>query len=414
MDKKYISVSAAAEKWGISVRSVQNLCKNGKIAGAKRFGNSWSIPEDAARPEDGRRKNQSGIPHWHQPLIRKSPFLMMTDLYSEPGKADEAIAAVSYHPEAQALMTAEIAYVRGDIDKAYEYCKLFLENHSGFYAVLSGGMIIALCALWKGDIDMYRKARKHIYEAPCNSDSDRDIVLLSTAVVDLSIRNTRDFPEWFQRGCLDRLPVDSFPAARVQYLKYLTVGTQLLAAHNMEFAGLKAMDLMRTHPFIIELMVSQAVVEKSVLEEIHLRMLAAVCYNHIGERALAVAHLDKAIKLCVADRMYGLLAEFCRILGTLMEERLDAIAAEIAPTVKKLYKIYNAGWTKVHNIVMERRFFEKLTTREREVARLAAFGLTNQQIAAHFYLSEASVKSIIKNAKDKTGANSRAELGEYI
>lgn len=414
MDKKYISVSAAAEKWGISVRSVQNFCKNGKIAGVKRFGNSWSIPEDAARPEDGRRKNQNGAPIWHQPLIRKSPFLLMTDLYTESGKADAAVEALAYHPEAQALMTAEIAYARGEIDKAYTYCKLFLENHSGFYAVLSGGMIVALCALWKGDIDMYRKARKHIYEAPCNNDNDRDIVLLSTAVVDLSIRNTRDFPEWFQKGCLDRLPADSFPAARVQYLKYIIVETSLLAAHNMEFEGIKAIDFMRTHPLLIELMISQAVAEKSILEEIYLRMLGAICYNSIGNRALASAHIDRAIMLCMADRMYGLLAEFCRTLGTLMEERLDAIAPDIAPTVKKLYKMYNAGWTKVHNILMERRIYEKLTTREREVARLAAFGYTNQQIAAHFYLSEASVKSIIKNAKDKTGATSRLELGKYI
>ena len=415
MDKKYISAAQAAQNWGISLRSVQNFCKNGKIAGAKRFGNSWSIPDDASRPEDGRRKSSDGdIPHWHQPLIRKTPFLLMTDLYTQSGRLDESVEAVSYHPEAHALLTAQAAYARGNIDKAYEYCRLFLENRSGLYAVLSGAMTVALCALWKGDIDMYRKARRHIYEAPCTKDIDRDIVVLSTAVVDLSIRNTRDFPEWFQRGCLDTLPIDAFPAARVQYLKYLTVGTQLLATMNMEYAGLKAMDLMRTHPFIIELMISQAVVEKSIMEEIYLRLMGAICYNSIGERALAVQHIDKAIALCMADGLYGILAEFCRTLGTLLDERLENASSEVAATVKKLYKTYNAGWTKVHNIIMERRVFEKLTPREREVARLAAFGLTNQQIAEMLFLSEASVKSIVKNAKDKTGANTRAELGSYI
>ena len=95
MDKKYISAAAAAEKWGISPRSVQNFCKNGKIAGAQRFGNSWSIPEDAARPEDGRRKSETGIPKWNFPLLRKTPFLLMSDLYTEAGKADEALGTGS-------------------------------------------------------------------------------------------------------------------------------------------------------------------------------------------------------------------------------------------------------------------------------------------------------------------------------
>ncbi len=415
MDKKYVSAAAAAENWGISLRSVQNFCKSGKIAGARRFGNNWSIPEDAVRPGDGRRRRTSGgTVHWNQPLIRKSPFLMMTDLYSRSGKADECVEAVAYHPEAHTLLTAQLAYARGDIDKAYEYCKVLLENRSGFYAVLSGAMTVALCAIWKGDIDMYRKARRHIYEAPCHSDNDREIVMLSTAVVDLSIRNTRDFPEWFQKGNLDRLPADSFPAARVQYLKYLTVITHFLASNNMEYKGLKAMELMRTHPFIIELMVSQAVVEKSVMEEIYIRLMGAVCYNHIGERAAAAQHIDKAVELCLADGLYGVLAEGCRTLGTLLEERLELASPEAAAKVKKLYRVYNNGWTRVHNLVMERKVFEKLTPREREVARLAAFGLTNQQIAEHYFLSEASVKSIIKNAKDKTGANSRTELGAYV
>ena len=108
------------------------------------------------------------------------------------------------------------------------------------------------------------------------------------------------------------------------------------------------------------------------------------------------------------------MAENRRSIGTLLDERIAVIAPQIDKRVKELYKIYNSGWTKVHNIIMERRVFEKLSTREREVARLAAFGLSNQQIAAQLYLSEASVKSIIQIAKNKTGAATRGELGSYI
>ena len=34
----YINISEAAEKWGISTRRVQVLCKNGRIEGAAKLG----------------------------------------------------------------------------------------------------------------------------------------------------------------------------------------------------------------------------------------------------------------------------------------------------------------------------------------------------------------------------------------
>ncbi|MBQ3004650.1 MAG: Fic family protein [Clostridia bacterium] len=50
----YIKVSKAAEKWGISARRVRLLCANGKIEGVTRKGNLYMIPENAAKPADGR------------------------------------------------------------------------------------------------------------------------------------------------------------------------------------------------------------------------------------------------------------------------------------------------------------------------------------------------------------------------
>lgn len=53
----YISVKQAAENWGMSSRRVQILCNQGRIEGAQRVGNSWTIPEVAQKPIDGRRKD---------------------------------------------------------------------------------------------------------------------------------------------------------------------------------------------------------------------------------------------------------------------------------------------------------------------------------------------------------------------
>lgn len=43
-----------ALEWGISERTVNALCKNGRIPGAVKAGGRWQIPEEARRPEDGR------------------------------------------------------------------------------------------------------------------------------------------------------------------------------------------------------------------------------------------------------------------------------------------------------------------------------------------------------------------------
>jgi len=54
---KYISVTQAAERWGISPKRVQVLCRDKRIEGAMRVGNVWIIPFDAQKPTDARIRN---------------------------------------------------------------------------------------------------------------------------------------------------------------------------------------------------------------------------------------------------------------------------------------------------------------------------------------------------------------------
>ena len=51
---KFIKVSEAAAKWGISSRRVRLLCEQGRIADVERKGNLYMIPEDAEQPIDAR------------------------------------------------------------------------------------------------------------------------------------------------------------------------------------------------------------------------------------------------------------------------------------------------------------------------------------------------------------------------
>lgn len=79
----YITVKEASEKWGLGIRMVTLYCTEGRIAGAVKKGNLWLIPEDAAKPEDRRRKKAS-IQEEKEPAAGKD-----NDVY-EPNKHENA------------------------------------------------------------------------------------------------------------------------------------------------------------------------------------------------------------------------------------------------------------------------------------------------------------------------------------
>ena len=55
----YIQIKEAAKKREIGERRINELCLNGRIKGAVKFGNTWAIPADSEKPADARIK--SGI-----------------------------------------------------------------------------------------------------------------------------------------------------------------------------------------------------------------------------------------------------------------------------------------------------------------------------------------------------------------
>ena len=406
---EYITVKEAAQRWGVSTRRVQILCSQARIPGVYRFGKSWMIPSEATLPSASRRSRGGALP-----MPRKSPFLNMTDMYTEPGSADACIRALSDQPEAQALFAAEIAYSRGEIDRVVERANEFLASHSGFYAVNAGGMLLALAAMWRGDLSLYRRAKIHICEAPWETVGDKQIMALSLACIDSAVRDISNYPEWFKRGQFEHLPPDSHPAAKVFYIKYLMITAQEVAKGSLKIPDITGMGLMRTIPYIAEPLISRVVAEGVIVPEIHLRLLVATVYHQIGDDGSAILHIDKAIDLALPDRLYGILAEYRRNLDTLLDDRLLQKDQEALARTKDLHKTMLAAWTRLHNSLHSRNISTALTVREREISRLAAFGLSNAEIAKRLNIAVSTVRKIILTSMNKTGTDKRRELGAYV
>lgn len=410
----YLKIDEVAAKWGVSVRRVQAMCAQGKIQGAVRFGRDWMIPPSAKKPIDGRTKaGRTEEAAKSSPFPRKTPFLYMSDLYSTPGTVDQSIQALEGNREAQILFEAEVAYSRGDIGKVYESANYLLDKHSGFYAILSAGMLLALCAIWRGDLVMWRRAKLHIAEAPAQTDNDRDIMAFCITAVDSMLYDVSSFPEWFKIGCFEPLHPDSLPAAKIYYAKYLYAAAYGVATKEIEIQGVQGMAMLNMVPYTLEPMISQAMADRSLIVEAYLRMTCATVYHSCGNDEQAIRHIDRAIALTLPDKLYGLLAEYCRTQGVLLEQRLMLASPEAWQEVKRLYNIYNAGWAKLSGSVRGRNIITTLSRREREVAKLAAFGMSNSDIAEKLHMSLSGVKQAIRIVAEKTGVG-RDEFAAYL
>ena len=59
----YMTLKEAAEKWGVTPRSVNYYCAGGRLAGAVNLAGVWLIPKNAEKPIDGRTKQGKGLHH---------------------------------------------------------------------------------------------------------------------------------------------------------------------------------------------------------------------------------------------------------------------------------------------------------------------------------------------------------------
>ena len=408
----YLKIDEVAEQWGISPRRLQTLCAEGKIEGAIRFGRAWMIPREARKPKDGRTKagrmSQSDQAFTELTMPKKTPFLHMTDLYHTPGCAEVAIAELAQNREVQTLFAAEMAYSRGQIGTVYDCANYLLEKHTGFYAILSAGMLLAQCAIWRGDLSMWRKAKIHISQANARDDREREIITLGLCAVDSMLYDVKDFPDWFKIGCFELLHRDSLPAAKVFYAKYLYAIAHGIASKSVALEGVTGLSLMGLLPSTIEPMISQAMADRTVIVEIYLRLTCAVTYHYTRNDQQAIRHIDKALALALPDRFYGILAEYCRTIGSLIEQRLKMTDPDAWEQVNRLSKIHRENWSTLGSQITGRQIINTLSAQNRESARLAAFKLSDAEIAARMNMSISGVKQAIRIVKQKSGLEREA------
>ena len=409
---KYISAQEAANKWGLTVRRVQDLCKNHAIDGAVRWGRGWMIPDDANRPTDRRKKQQEEKVVSIAILPRKNPAIIFSNIYNTPGSADSVADNMTDRPVAAKLFRAQIAFCRGDLVTCRQIAQSLLALPRGHDLQIGCGVILGLCAICEGDQALWKEAKKQIATAHCKDERDRLAVDFWLAALECELREVGTFPDWFAMGQFDILPGDSFPVARYYYLRFLNLmGKEYAMGHR---GTPDAQSKMEVLSYVAEPLIAQSKKEGALISEAYQRLITASSYHDLGNDAMAVRHLDIAIDLLLPDKLYMLLAEYRRQLDFLMDERISRKDPSAVAKVKNLNRRFLSGWTVLQKDVRGKAISNELTTREREAAKLAAYGLSNNEIADRLNISLNTVKQSLRIAMDKTGAERRSDLSKYI
>ena len=344
-------------------------------------------------------------------MPRESPFLDMTDLYHTPGTADQVIGSLAGQPRAQFYLESQIACRRGEMYKVYDHAKQMLGMESGFYARLGGAMLLAQCAVWRGDLHLWNEAKRHLCEVPCEKETDREILSLVLAIIDSALYDNHDFPEWFTTGSFEPIHADALPSVKVYYVKYMYMIAFEIAAKQRSVSDIYGLALMRLLPCVIEPMIRQAAVDRTVLVEIYLRLSCAVAYHHVGEKEKSLRHIDRTVRLALADRLYGVLAEHVRHFDGVLEERIALVDPQARQAVDELARAYRTGWTKLAAAIRNRNIISTdLTAKEREIAKLTAFGFSVKEVAGMLFVSESTVKQTISRIIRKTGVQDKSEF----
>ena len=235
-----MKVSEAAERWGVTPRFVQMLCKEGRISGARQWGRAWMIPSDATYPTGG-ASNQ--VTAETANTDQHEIFNRVKRIYTIAGTADVCTELVSEHRDSQLILAAGFAYLRGEIDQAIAISREIIAKSNNFQCKVSAGLRLGLCAIWKGDIEMWNEGKQAIFEASRQNSEDSEendaIAELSLASVNGAIHDTSQFPEWFRMGCFDRLPIDLMASAKVLYAKYLYSTAYAIASGQTQREGIR-------------------------------------------------------------------------------------------------------------------------------------------------------------------------------
>ena len=391
---QYISTLEASEKWGVSLRQVQRLLADGRIPFCEKYGRSWMIPADAAKPMDPRKEKK-----FPGQLI-SSELGQVIDATSAPMPSDnpDLILKKAKEQRSRRQYEAELAYLRGDFARAM---RCYHETEGDGTARLRASMVGVAAAISMGDYNTYTTIEAYL-KGILKTRKERDLSIiaeLALASVAVSVMAPNMVPDWLKNGDFSAFP----PQARPTYMLYLRA-RYFLCIGQYEAALAIAQTAM---------VFSQR--EKGIkFEEIYLRVVCALAHHHLERTDEAKHWLLETMHIALPHGFITPFAETISDFGGLVEQCMEQAFPEHYDTVIGQWKHTVTNWIRFHNRFTEDNITSMLSLREYHLAQLVARRIPYAKIAKQYNISIGRLKNIILGIYQKLLISSRDELSKYV
>lgn len=302
------------------------------------------------------------------------------------------------------VMEAEKHYYLGDLNSAE------ITVHKAMYLAVSHRQKdILLCsvflqtriALYKGDYTSITNCIKKLRE---EMEQEQWYNLFHTldlceAYIYACLGRKQEIPEWITSGDFNSSSL-YFPA--MAFLNIVYGRVLLICGEYHKLLG------------SIDYFTEIASVFPNLLGQIYTCIFAAGANEKLLRREEAIQELRKALELALSD---GLLMPFVEN-GDYIKPLLQVLYEknEYREQIKVILNLYEPYQQSVQDIIRKNfsKSKPKLTDRETQIAQLVAQGLSNQEIGNSLYITQNTVKTILKKIFEKIGINSRSMLKQFM
>lgn len=317
---------------------------------------------------------------------------------------------------------AELAYHQGDLIKArpLAYQAAYLAKSTRqMHLVMSSAKLIGHIALHMRDMQDWRFAIESV-STVLDSEQDEDTarMLRSTAQLLyaemlLQLDDMEALPSWVKGGdfnvssgvapCNMKYAINDPHITACDYPLALWIHALYLLRSGQHARALAADSVQRM--FGIE--------KEFVCYQIYYCLLRGLCYYFMDDRKRAAAEFASAVEMIAPDGLWLVVAEFAPASNGLLLEAVKTCGGN-AGAVQRIARGYIDNSQKLKEMRQGQDMDRLLTSREREIAGLAADGLRNKEIAQRLNVTEQTVKFHLSNIYSKLDINSRARLAATL
>lgn len=386
----FLTVKQAAEKWGLKVRRVQDLCRKGMVPGVAQWGRCWMIPADADKPREGRTGTNAHTP-FTPPYV---PYILMLDSMSIPsGQADATVDSIA-DDQGKAQAMADLAYLRGNFSLAIER---FHRTHWQDKTRIACLSIAQAAAISIGSYPLYTLVMQGLDEIAdryCDSTQVNALLKTSALIGRISMYCP---PDELDLTLFRELPVQDKSFGLYLYIKYLHFNKK-----DDQICGIAEAFLMnsRTGHYTVT--------------EIYIRVMFVVALLRLGKTEEAKHVLVETMGLALPDGLITPFAEILPMLGGMMEFCLEQNFPEWYTAIVNQCKVTQRHWLTLHNTFAKQQITTLLSLREYEVATMISDGKTNAEVAMHLHYSVSNVKKLVRIIFQKLLITRRGQVKAYV